>query len=118
MFARLGRWCHDNRRIVLVAWIVVLFGVGGVSGALGTESESNPSLPGESQRGIDILEDSFDGTGGGQAGSIVLQSDAEVTDPAVRGPVEDLLAEVDEVDGHHRRQPLRGGRRPPDRAPG
>ncbi len=100
MFARLGRWCHDRRWIVLVLWIVALVAAGAISGSLGTESESNPSLPGEAQEGLDILERRFDGGGGGdQAGSIVFRSDAEVTDPAVQGPMEDLLAEVAEVSG-------------------
>jgi RND superfamily putative drug exporter len=99
MFARLGRWCHDRRWIVLLLWIAALVAAGAISGSLGTESESNPSLPGEAQRGLDILEESFDGTGGDQAGSIVFRSDAEVTDPAVQGPMEDLLAEVDDVAG-------------------
>ncbi len=99
MFARLGRWCHHRRWIVLGIWLLALVAVGAISSAMGTESESNPSLPGEAQRGLDILEESFGGAGGDQAGSIVFRSDAEVTDPAVQGPMEDLLAEVADVSG-------------------
>jgi RND superfamily putative drug exporter len=99
MFARLGRWCHDRRWIVLGAWIVALVAAGAISQGLGTESESNPSLPGESQRGLQLLEDRFGDVGGDQAGSIVFESDTEVTDPAVQGPMERLLAQVDDVEG-------------------
>ncbi|HEV7722836.1 MAG TPA: MMPL family transporter [Iamia sp.] len=99
MFARLGRWCHDNRWIVLGLWIVALVVMGGVSGALGTKSESNPTLPGESQRGIDILEEHFGDAGAGQAGSIVFRSEAEVTDPTVQEPMEALFGQIDEIDG-------------------
>ena len=31
-----------------------------------------------------------------QAGSIVFESDAEVTDPAVQGPMEELLGEIED----------------------
>ncbi|HEX7133185.1 MAG TPA: MMPL family transporter [Iamia sp.] len=99
MFARLGRWCHDRRWIVLALWIVALVAGFAISGSLGTESESDPSLPGESQRGIDILEDAFGGAGAGQSGSIVFRADRPVTDPEVREPMEALFAEVARIDG-------------------
>jgi RND superfamily putative drug exporter len=95
MFARLGRWCHDRRWIVLVAWVAALVVGGFASSALGTESRSEFALPDvESQRGLEILEDSFGGFGAGQNGTLVIRSDRPVTDPAVQAPLEDLLADV------------------------
>ncbi len=95
MFARLGRWCHDRRWIVLAAWIVALVAGGVATGALGTESRSEFALPDvESQRGLEILEDSFGGFGAGQSGTLVIRSDVPVTDPSVQPALEGLLDEV------------------------
>ncbi len=35
MFARLGPWCHDRRRLVLGIWIVLLVLIGVIAGAVG-----------------------------------------------------------------------------------
>ncbi|WCO65045.1 MMPL family transporter [Iamia majanohamensis] len=100
MFATLGRWCHDHRRWVLGIWIVALVVLGGIGGALGTESRSEFTLPDvESRRGVEILEGSFGGAGAGQSGSIVFEADQPVTDPAVRGPMEELFDQVRDIEG-------------------
>jgi RND superfamily putative drug exporter len=100
MFARLGRWCHDRRWIVLGLWVLALVVGGVVSTALGTESQSEFTLPDvESRRGIEILEDTFGGAGAGQSGSIVFESEQPVTDPAVREPLEHLFEQVRDIEG-------------------
>ncbi len=99
MFARLGRWCHDHRRIVLLAWIAALVVGGAVSGSLGTESRSEFALPDvESQRGLEILEESFGGVGAGQSASLVVRSDVPVTDPSVQPGLEELFDAVGGVE--------------------
>ncbi len=100
MFARLGRWCHDRRWIVLGLWILALVVGGALSGALGTKSQSEFTLPDvESRRGIEILEDSFGGAGAGQSGSIVFRADRPVTDPEIQEPMARLFEEVRGIEG-------------------
>ena len=98
MFARMGAWCHDHRRIVLAAWVIALVVGGMAAGAVGTDSRSEFSLPDvESQDGVEILEESFGGRGAGQSGSIVFRSDVPVTDPSVQRPMERLIERVGEL---------------------
>ena len=53
----LARFCYTRRRLVLVAWIVVLVGLFALSGAIGGEYKTEFKLPGsESQAAVDLLE--------------------------------------------------------------
>ncbi len=100
MFARLGRWCHDRRTVVLLLWIAAIV-VGGAAlrGVGGAESRSEFTLPDvESRDGIEILEEAFGGIGAGQTGSILVVADRPVTDAAVQEPFEALLDEVAALD--------------------
>ncbi len=104
MFRRLGKWCFEHRRTVVLVWILGIFVFGGVMSAVGTAYSSDFTLPDvESKRGFDILEDEFPGqaVGGGITGNIVwlTAEGVEVTDPEVREPMEAFLAEVAELDG-------------------
>ena len=99
--ARLGRWCHDRRVVVLVLWFAVLAAIGAGTGALGSGFATEFSLPNvESQRGLTILDDAFGGQGGSRGGTIVFEADQGVTDPSVRGPMQsffDQLGQLDDV---------------------
>ena len=62
MFARLGPWCHDRRRLVLLLWIAVLIVGNVVAQGLGADYKADFSMPGaESTEGFDILSESFGG---------------------------------------------------------
>jgi putative drug exporter of the RND superfamily len=99
VLARLGRWSHNRRGVVLVAWIVALFAFGGISGVTGSGFSTAFSLPDvESSRGFDIIEEHFGGRGGGTGGTIVFRSDAGVDDPAVQQAMTEFLAKVGEKD--------------------
>ena len=101
VFGRLGRWCHDRRRVVVGAWVAALV-VGNIvlSAAGGAQTNADFSLPDvESKRGIDILDDSFGGQGAGMAGTIVFRAEPGVDDPEVRSTMEALFDDVAEVDG-------------------
>ena len=53
MLQRLGRTAHDRSKAVVVAWVAVLFVLGGLSGAAGGGFSSEFSLPDvESARGF------------------------------------------------------------------
>ncbi len=95
MFARLGTWCHDRRKRVLVLWIVALVVGGAASGAAGSAFRDDFNLPDvESKTGFDILDEHFGGQGTGQVGTIVVRADQGVEDPSVRPALEALFAEV------------------------
>jgi RND superfamily putative drug exporter len=95
MFARLGPWCHDRRRLVLAFWIAVLVIGNGVAGGIGDDYRQDFSLPGaESTKGFDILDAEFGGQGAGQVGTIVFSADQGVLDPQVRNAMEHLFEEA------------------------
>ncbi|HET7489690.1 MAG TPA: MMPL family transporter [Acidimicrobiales bacterium] len=99
MFARLGRYCHDRRKLVLLVWIAVLIGGNVFAGVTGNGFKQQFSLPDvESKRGFDILDKDFGGQGAGQTGRIVFQAGQGVNDPAVRSAMEGLLAKVAKLD--------------------
>ncbi|HEX5613872.1 MAG TPA: MMPL family transporter, partial [Acidimicrobiia bacterium] len=100
MFARLGAWCHDHRKRVLLAWFAVLILSGVASSAVGSAFRDEFNLPDvESKRGFDVLDDEFGGQGTGQVGTIVFRAAQGVDDPAVRAQMENLFAEVAALDG-------------------
>ncbi|MGH9276559.1 MAG: MMPL family transporter, partial [Acidimicrobiales bacterium] len=97
---RLAQVCYRRRGRVLIAWILGIFVLGGVSGALGSNFRSDFTLPDvESKRGIDVLETSFGGQGAGATGNIVFEADRGVNDPQVRQAMERLFNEVQGIEG-------------------
>ena len=95
MLKRLAELSFHRRRRVLLVWVLGLVVLGVVMGAAGSGYRSDFTLPDvESKRGIDILDERFDGQGAGQVGNIVFEADAGVEDPAVRQAIEAFLAEV------------------------
>ena len=99
MFARLGATCYRRRRRVAALWVVALFVLGGIQGAVGTAFQDEFTLPDvESRTGFDILEEHFGGQGTGVTGTIVFKADQGVQDPAVRSAMEGLFAEIDARD--------------------
>ncbi len=99
MLKRLAEVSFRRRRAVVVAWIVGIVALGAVLGAVGSGYRSDFTLPDvESKRGIDILDDQFDGQGAGQVGNIVFEADRGIEDPEVREVIEPFLAEVAAID--------------------
>ena len=99
MLKRLAEVSFRRRRAVVVAWIVGIVALGAVLGAVGSGYRSDFTLPDvESKRGIDILDDQFDGQGAGQVGNIVFEANRGIEDPEVREVIEPFLAEVAAID--------------------
>jgi RND superfamily putative drug exporter len=95
VFARLGLWCHDRRRIVLGLWLAVLILGGALSSAVGGAFRAEFNLPDvESKTGLDILDANFGGQGTGVVGTIVFRADQGVNDPAVHDAMQKLFDEV------------------------
>ncbi|MFP5326054.1 MAG: MMPL family transporter [Acidimicrobiia bacterium] len=99
MLGSLGRWCHNRRGIVVIAWLVLFLGMGAASSAAGPGFETTFTPPDvESARGFELLDEHFSGTGSGFGGTIVVRADQGIDDPAVRGAIDAFLAKVDALD--------------------
>ena len=105
MFARLGPWCHDRRRLVLIALgRCPRSSVNGVGGAVGDAFRDEFNLPDvESRDGFDILDEQFGGQGTGYTGTIVFRAEQGVDDPEVQaadaGAVRPRSPTLDDVTG-------------------
>ena len=97
MFARLGPWAHDHRKLVLGVWLAVLVFGSILSGAVGSAFRDEFNLPDvESKTGFDLLDEEFGGQGTGQVGTIVFRAEQGVDDREVRTAMERLFASVEE----------------------
>jgi len=100
MFARLGPWCHDRRKLLLGFWVAFLVVGGALSSTVGSGFRDEFNLPDvESKRGFDILEERFGGQGTGQVGTIVVRAEQGVGDPEVQAALEELFATVAGYEG-------------------
>ncbi len=100
MFARLGPWCHDKRRLVLVLWILLLIGVNALSSSIGDNYRQSFNLPGaESSKGFDILKEKFGGMGAGQGGTIVFRARQGVMDAEVKAAMSTMFDKVGKFKG-------------------
>ena len=95
MFARLGPWCHDRRKLVLCLWIGAVVVGFAASGAVGGAFRDEFNLPDvESKTGFDILDAEFGGEGTGIVGTIVFEAEQGVDDPEVRAAMQALFDDV------------------------
>ncbi len=99
MFARIGTWCHDRRRLVIGLWVAALVLGFATSGAVGNAFRDEFNLPDvESRHGFDILDDHFGGEGTGIVGTIVFRAEQGVADPEVERAMQELFDETSELD--------------------
>lgn len=96
----LGRWAVHARRLVLLAWIGILVVVGGFAGLVQQGLDDAVTIPGtESQAALDRLAATFPQVSGASAQVIVVAPDGStIEDDAVRGPVEDAVDALGDVD--------------------
>ncbi|UKJ63406.1 MMPL family transporter [Cellulosimicrobium cellulans] len=97
----LGRWAVGARRLVLAAWIGVLVLAGALAGLVGQGLDDEVTIPGtESQAALDRLAATFPQVSGASAQVVVVAPDGStIEDDAVRGPVEDAVTALGDVDG-------------------
>ncbi|WP_436795017.1 MMPL family transporter [Actinospongicola halichondriae] len=83
------------------AWIALIMVVGVIGQAVGVDFGGDPEAPeSESRTGFEILEDNFDNPSSGFGGTIVIQAEQGVDDPAVQAAfteITDLADSLDEV---------------------
>ena len=94
MFARLGRFCFQRRGRVVIAWLLFLFLVGGLSSFVGSGFSASITVPdSETKDGFDLLEENFADNGlDGRQGQIVFKADSGVDDPEVQAAMEEMFA--------------------------
>jgi RND superfamily putative drug exporter len=95
---KLTRWTIAHRRIVVVSWIVLAFGVLGLSQAVGKRNANNFSLPNtDSQRAIDLLQGRFPAQAG-DADQIVFRTrTGKLTDASARTVIAPALARISQL---------------------
>src|ERR1700730_10495582 len=86
LLQRLARFCDARRRYVLVAWLLGLVLVTGLSKSAGGKSATNFTLPGtESQGAFDLQKQSFPEKSDATAEIVFAANGAQgVRDPAVQ----------------------------------
>ena len=91
----LARWCIAHRRSVVAGWILIAVLSTVVAGVVGRNYATNFSLPGtEAQRVLNLLDSEFPSQSGDLDTIVWRSANRPVTDPAVRAPIEALLAKV------------------------
>jgi len=95
VLGRLAAWCHDRRRTVLLAWIVLLVVVTGVSQAVGAHWQDKfGGGNSQSQQVQNLLSAKFPAKAGDTA-DVVFRTGVVVTDPSVRHEITTTLARFD-----------------------
>ena len=91
----LAAWCYRRRIIVLLAWLVVLVGLGVIERTVGDGYDDSFSLPGtESTKALDLLAVAFPGASGESDTIVWHASSGTVRDTAVQQPITLMLAKV------------------------
>ncbi|HVC85869.1 MAG TPA: MMPL family transporter [Gaiellaceae bacterium] len=91
----LARWCSTHRRSVVLAWIVVLIGVGAAWQALGSQYSSNFTLGRtDAQRAADLLKSRFPAQSGDVDQIVFKTRTGTLADARVRAAVTPMLAAV------------------------
>jgi putative drug exporter of the RND superfamily len=97
VLSRLAHWCYRRRRVVLIAWIVLLIGSQVASSAIGGKSSMSFKLPAsDSQRAQNLLAGRFS-TQSGATGDIVIAAPAGVKSAAVEARAKALFAAVAKI---------------------
>ncbi len=93
---RLGRWCFRHRVFVLVAWLVLLVGLGILATSVKQPLNNSFTIPGtESQQALDLLDQKFPGTGGTQAQVVFsVPAPGTLTDSTHHQAIEATLAQL------------------------
>lgn len=98
---RIGRFAYRRAWLVLAGWVVALAAILGAGIGLGGQLQESYAIPGtESQEAIDQLAAVFPQTAGASAKAVVEAPDgASVEDPSRTAAIEDMEAELEDVDG-------------------
>ena len=92
---KLARWCVDHRRLVVAGWIVALIGLTGIESSIGSAYSDSFNLSGTpSFDAQNLLKASAPSAAGDTEQVVIAAKQGTVRDPAVRAPVEAMLARL------------------------
>jgi putative drug exporter of the RND superfamily len=91
---RFANWTTGHRKTVILAWIVALIAIGGISGSVGASFTEEFKLPAsDSKEAFDLLESKFPSQAGDTA-QIVFKADQGVEAPAVERKMKSAFAKI------------------------
>ena len=100
MLVRIARWCFQNPRKTVAAWVAVVLATFAAAAVIGPSFFAQLEAPeSDSRNGFEVLEEHFGGFGSGLSGSIVFRSESGIDDPAVRAAMEAMFEQVDAFEG-------------------
>src|ERR1700685_430302 len=92
---KLTRWCIDNRRWVVIAWIAIAVGSTVLAQAAGRSYSTNFTLPGtQSQRALDLLGKEFPAQSGDADILVFHTATGTIDAPAVKSAMTKAIARV------------------------
>ncbi|MFE9439637.1 MMPL family transporter [Streptomyces sp. NPDC006602] len=96
----MARWCYRHRLVVLLLWVVALFGLGAASSSAGTNYAEVFSLPNtDSKRAYDLMEKAFPERAGDTDTVVWKVEEGTVRDESVRSRIEPALKEIGAMKG-------------------
>jgi len=93
----LARFCYRRRKLIVVLWVLALFGMNMLAGGIGNNFTTNFNAPNtESNRAMNLIQTSFRGIAGDGV-QVVMEGSPSMTDPAVKTQVASLIAALERV---------------------
>ena len=93
----LARFCYRRRKLIVVFWVLALFGMNMLAGGIGNNFTTNFNAPNtESNRAMNLIQASFRGVAGDGV-QVVMEGSPSMNDPAVKTQVASLLAALERV---------------------
>ena len=93
--AGFARWCFRHRVWVVGGWVLLVVGLGVLTGAVGTAYSNTFSLPGtESTKALDLLTKAFPGRAGDSDTIVWHVASGTVNDSVVKKPITAMLGKV------------------------
>ena len=99
MLPRLARTCARHRWAVIGAWLLVFIGLGAASSAVGSDFRTDFVLPDSEAKEVQELLEASSPNKAGFTAQIVARVDGGIDQPDASAQLQDLFAQVDELDG-------------------
>jgi RND superfamily putative drug exporter len=93
VLGRIGAWCYDHRRRVLLGWILAVIAISAVAATAGPRFENDFGGVGQSQQAQDLLTQRFPAQAGDQA-QVVFRSSGPVRAPGTATRISQALAAI------------------------
>ena len=98
MLANIARWCVRRRRVVVFGiWLPLLIVLAGASGAIGSNFRTDFTLPDSEAADVQQMLAAANPDLAGDTAQIVYRAPDGVRRDAVRAPMEELFADVDDL---------------------